>query len=105
MLSSDNARYPRYCLIDHCQSMNYQQLISDVDAPANDAAQLLIIDRSSVTLTDKKVVVEVRRCRILVSPTHMELHHTCRVITLQCNKLYPIITSQRAAQKCLVSRV
>ena len=80
MLSSDNATYPRYCLNDHCQSMNCQQLISDVDAPANDATQLLIIDRSSVAVADKKVVVEVRRCRTLVSPTLMELHHTCRVM-------------------------
>ena len=79
MLSSDNATYPRYCLNDHCQSMNCQ-LISDVNAPANDATQLLIIDRSSVAVADKKVVVEVRRCRTLVSPTLMELHHTCRAM-------------------------
>ena len=48
--------------------------------PLNDGTQLLIIKRSSITVTDKKVVVEVRRCRTLVSPSLIELHHTCRVM-------------------------
>ena len=38
----------------HCQSLHCLQTISDVDA-----TQLLIIKRSSVTVIDDKVVIEV----------------------------------------------